>query len=90
MYHAIARPNHMRDWPNVHGLKALALGIRNLVSDPLHDNRFGRERPKRVRMKALKRTSAWDEKVHLTEWVNFFEITLQSLPRYPTEHIEPG
>ena len=42
MYHVIGQPNLMGNWPNMHGLKALAPRIRNLASDPLHDNRFGR------------------------------------------------
>ena len=50
MYHVIARPKVIGDWPNIHGLRALAPRIRNLASDPLHDNRFGRERAKRVHM----------------------------------------
>ena len=44
----------MGDWLNVPHLKALALRILNLVSDYLYEDRFGRERAKRVRVKAFK------------------------------------
>ena len=53
MYQVVDRPNHIGSWLNVPHLKALALRILNLVSDSIHDDRFGRGRVKRVRVGPL-------------------------------------
>ena len=54
MYHAMVRSIFIGEILKIPHLKALALRILNLVSDYLYDDRFGRERAKRVRVKAFK------------------------------------
>ena len=66
----------MGDQPNIHGLKALAPRIRNLASDPLYDNRFGRERPKRGRSPHLHDLEDVDIP-NIGCGRNFFEILLR-------------
>ena len=86
LYYAIVWPNLMGDQPNIHGLKALAPRIRNLASDPLYDNRFGRERPKRGRSPHLHDLEDVDIP-NIGCGRNFFEILLRGGLVNSLEHL---